>query len=311
MKILGVGESVIDSVHIIDSRTNRPANTMPQQHIGGPILIATILLSRLGIDATFLTTLGNDKNAITIKKRLEQERVKLLYKTQTNTGTNMILVNEHDGKRQKFHNGKVSHLISKLEPLFIQQFDYILIDRHQPLAFYEILAKKKSSARIIIDPSTEISDLTYDMIRFSDYPIIPIESLLGFGQEQRLIPCLKKIYRLSQKQTIVTAGELGTITYDGKQILLYPAIRVQAVDTTGAGDIYRGAFIYGIIQNWNIGRSIQFANKIAGLQCTRLGNLTAIPTRNEIELCNHLSLTEKAITIPVVSDYFAKLYQTL
>jgi|SRR5579885_116307 len=311
MKVLGIGESVIDNVYLIDKQSDENLHALPQKHIGGPILIATILLSRLGVGTTLLTTIGRDENGSIIKRTLQNEGVHLLSKVQKKTKANTILVQSQTGERRKIHEVLVHRTISNLDRKFVQQFDVILIDRHQPQAFYEVLMKKKATTRILIDPSTEASELTYDMIRYSDYPIIPIELVVAMGKERDLQTCLKKIFLLAEKTVIVTAGNLGTLTYDGKDVLAYPAISVRTVDTTGAGDIYRGAFAYGLTKNWSIARCIQFANKIAALQCTRIGNAAAIPSKSEIDLCNHLFLTEKTITMPTINTYFTHLYQAL
>ena len=304
MKVLGIGESVVDNAYIGDSNHT-------EKHVGGPSLIAMILLSRLGIDCTLMTTLGRDEEAKIVKKALKHDAVKVIAKLQKKTKVNNYVINPGDGSRQKIRGDVVHPFIKHLDRNFIRHFDVIIIDRHEKLAFSEILEKKKSTAKVIIDPSTEVSDFTFDMIRYSDYPIIPIESLTKIGGKKNLLACLKMLYAIAQKTIIVTAGELGSIVYNGENVELIPALHVQAVDVQGAGDVYRGAFAYGILQGWEIEDCAQYANKIAALQCTRIGNAAAIPTKKEIELCNNLFVSKKPISLPVVTDYFSKLYQTL
>ena len=62
----------------------------------------------------------------------------------------------------------------------------------------------------------------------------------------------------------------------------FPAFKVHAVDTTGAGDIFHGAFIYGLLHNWPLDRIMTFANAAAGLNCTHLGARGGIPPLGEI-----------------------------
>jgi sugar/nucleoside kinase (ribokinase family) len=67
----------------------------------------------------------------------------------------------------------------------------------------------------------------------------------------------------------------------GDECVQFCAFQVHAIDTTGAGDIFRGAFIYGLLQNWSLERIMGFANAAAGLSCSRLGARAGIPTLAE------------------------------
>lgn len=299
MKILGIGESVIDNAMLGDKQ-------IAQKYVGGPSLIALMLLARLGVDCTLLTTLGRDTDASIIRKALKHEKVKLLAKIQKNTKVNTYTINPLDGSRQKIRGDVIHPHIKNIDRNFIRQFDMIIIDRHEPVAFYEILEKKKPGAKVIIDPSTEVSRFTMDMVQYADYPIIPIESLTKIGDTNKLSVCLEKLHKVAQKTVIITSGELGSIIYDGIKLNVVPALHIQAVDVQGAGDIYRGAFAFGIIQGWDIQTSVTYANKVAALHCMKVGNAAAIPTKEEIEMSDE-TFIEKEISLPIMSQYFAQL----
>jgi sugar/nucleoside kinase (ribokinase family) len=68
----------------------------------------------------------------------------------------------------------------------------------------------------------------------------------------------------------------------GDDCLRFPAFKVHAVDTTGAGDIFHGSFIYGLLHNWPLERIMSFSNAAAGLNCTHLGARAGIPPLGEI-----------------------------
>jgi len=274
MKVLGIGESVID-----EAKTD--AAKAVSKHVGGPTPIALMLLSRLGIDCTLMTTLGRDSNGEIIERALVKENVQMVAQRQELTKVNTYLIGT-DGSRKKIRGGIIHNHISGLDQNWLQQFDLIIIDRHEKKAFYEILEKKKSSTKIIIDPSTEVSPLTMDMIQYADYPIVPIEALAKIDAGRDLNRCLKKLYQLSKKPIIVTAGELGSIIYDGTMLEIIPALSIKAIDVQGAGDVYRGGFAYGILQGWDSIKSAAFATIVAGLQCTKVGNASALPTKKEI-----------------------------
>ena len=62
-----------------------------------------------------------------------------------------------------------------------------------------------------------------------------------------------------------------------------PGFAVHAVDTTGAGDVFRGGFIYGRLSGWPIERMLRFANAAAAVSCTRLGALSGVPSPADVE----------------------------
>ena len=55
-----------------------------------------------------------------------------------------------------------------------------------------------------------------------------------------------------------------------------PAFAVEALDTTGAGDVFRGGFIYALLQGWPIADGLRFANAAAAVSCTRLGAMNGV-----------------------------------
>jgi sugar/nucleoside kinase (ribokinase family) len=152
----------------------------------------------------------------------------------------------------------------------------IIIDRHERAAFYEVMRLKKSTTAVLIDPSTEVSDFTLDMIRQAEHPVVPIETLVHLPGDD-LLTALDALHTLANKPVTVTAGALGCVLYDGTVVEIVRPLALQSIDTSGAGDVYRGAYAYGILQGWSQRRTASFANTIAGMQCTSAGNMSAIP----------------------------------
>jgi sugar/nucleoside kinase (ribokinase family) len=70
---------------------------------------------------------------------------------------------------------------------------------------------------------------------------------------------------------------------DGNQLCRVPAPTVRTVDATGAGDVFRGAFIFALLRGDSPVDILRFANTAAALSCTREGALDSVPTRREVE----------------------------
>jgi len=77
----------------------------------------------------------------------------------------------------------------------------------------------------------------------------------------------------------VTAGEQGVYWPGGHQ----PEFPVDAVDTLAAGDVFHGAFAFGLVEGWEIDQTIRFAAAAAAIKCTRFGGRLGAPTRDEVE----------------------------
>jgi sugar/nucleoside kinase (ribokinase family) len=81
----------------------------------------------------------------------------------------------------------------------------------------------------------------------------------------------------------MTLGRDGALVYSGGRFHYSPGFVVETVDTTGAGDVFHGAFVYGLLAGWDIDRILDFSNALAALNCTALGARGAIKTQAEAE----------------------------
>jgi sugar/nucleoside kinase (ribokinase family) len=81
----------------------------------------------------------------------------------------------------------------------------------------------------------------------------------------------------------MTLGREGALVYWQGKFHYSPGFVVEVVDTTGAGDVFHGAFIYGLLAGWEMGRMLDFANGMAGLNCTAMGARGGIATRAAAE----------------------------
>ena len=76
---------------------------------------------------------------------------------------------------------------------------------------------------------------------------------------------------------VITLGARGWVAGDGENLWRGDAFQVDVVDTTGAGDVFHGAYAFGMAQGWDVPRCAEFASAVAAMKCRRLGGRTAIP----------------------------------
>lgn len=80
----------------------------------------------------------------------------------------------------------------------------------------------------------------------------------------------------------VTLGERGFTGIDNGEVFDIPAVIVETVDTLGAGDVFHGAFMVGILHGWDTRQSARFASAAAAMTCRELGGRKGIPTFDEV-----------------------------
>jgi len=94
---------------------------------------------------------------------------------------------------------------------------------------------------------------------------------------------LEVLHDLGPKEIIITLGSKGSIGLSGKKINFQKAFPINVVDTTGAGDVYHGAYIYGLLQGWDMQKCMRFACAASAIKCRHIGARKGIPHLKEIK----------------------------
>ena len=123
-----------------------------------------------------------------------------------------------------------------------------------------------------------------DLIANIDYLLVNCDFSSRLTKDSNLERSLRKMQaRYGCRLTAATLGEDGVLAWDGKQLLHSSAYRVPVVDTTGAGDIFRAGFLYGMMQDWPLERQLDFSCAAAAMNCMGKGARGGIRPVSEIE----------------------------
>jgi sulfofructose kinase len=122
---------------------------------------------------------------------------------------------------------------------------------------------------------------TREVLPFVDCAIVgePFVESLGAGGDH--VAACRTIQDLGPARVVVTLGRRGLVYLDGPHLGHLPAFDVETVDTTGAGDVFHGAFCLGLVWGLAMEKNLHFASAVAALKCRRLGGRAGIPTRDE------------------------------
>ena len=104
-----------------------------------------------------------------------------------------------------------------------------------------------------------------------------------FGSGDDYFKVMENVCSLGPKTVVFTLGEKGCLCRSKEETFVQPAFEVDVVDTTGSGDVFHGAFIYGILHNWDLRKTTEFSNAVAAMKCRKVGGRAGIPTRKEVD----------------------------
>ncbi len=123
-----------------------------------------------------------------------------------------------------------------------------------------------------------------DLIANIDYMIVNKSFSCRLMDDSNLERALRRMQaRYGCRLSAATLGEDGVLAWDGRQLLHCPAYRISVVDTTGAGDIFRAGFIYGLLRDWPLERQLDFSCAAAAMNCMAVGARGGIRSVEAIE----------------------------
>jgi sugar/nucleoside kinase (ribokinase family) len=128
-----------------------------------------------------------------------------------------------------------------------------------------------------------VTPATDELLQFVSHPVfaeaVPLELTGETDQEG----ALRRLRRRHGGPLVVTIGDKGALALDGDALLAAPAFRVTTVDSTGAGDVFRGGYIYAILHEWPVATALRFANAAAAVSCTKRGAMGGVPDLSGIQ----------------------------
>lgn len=289
--IIALGYSAVDYLavvpHLPELDTKMLIEDFSRQG-GGPAATAAVTAARLGAKAAFVGQIGDDDLSDFMLRELANENVDTSHVVRcprASSQFSFIMVEKGTGKRTiVWTRSDVPPLEpNQLDRDFISSCKVLHLDRHEPQAGIQAAKWVHEAGGIVcMDAGTFVPGLT-DLLPLVDVLI----ASHAFAQDATgLTDPAECVRALLDNRHIagVTWGEKGSwfATSDGAQFHV-PAFEVDVIDTTGAGDVFHGAFAFGLSRDWDAEHCARFASAVAALKCTKLGGRAGIPTYDEAE----------------------------
>lgn len=247
---------------------------------GGPAANAAITVSRLGLKAAFAGYLGQDLYGDKHWQEFVAENIttKFIVRGINPTPLSSILV-KPDGKRALINfKGQTQALPVKAIDFSSVKPKVILFDGHQPqisLALLELAGKK--SIPTVLDAGS-LHEGTEQLMDKVDYLVCSEKFAKQFAKDEN--SALNHLAKISS-HVVITLGERGLIWQCKNEQESMPAFPITAIDTTGAGDAFHGAFSAAVAMQMNWLESLRYASAAGALCCTKIGARTGLPSLSE------------------------------
>ena len=292
MKILCIGHAAYDiTVPLTEYPIENTKNRVPERIEcgGGPASNAAYLLAKWNMDTYFAGIVGNDNYGNIIENEFRSVGVNVDYLEKSDelvTTSSFIIANSSNGSRTiltyRPKTMKMKNFDIDFEP------DVILIDGQEKEASIKIM-NEFPNAISIIDAGTaredvvELADMVDYVVCSKDYA----ESVTGIKVKYEDPDTLVRIYNALKKKytknVIVTLEGNGSMYEMDGVVKIMPSIKVDTKDSTAAGDIFHGAFTYGIANKFDIEKTLRYANLAGAISVTRVGGRFSVPSLEEVE----------------------------
>jgi ribokinase len=264
------------------------------QNPGGKGENQAIAAAKAGGNVTFVGSIGDDNYGEILKKTLENNKVKSVLKVVPNTSTQIatILIEENGENHIVIVPGANNCFDKKMiddNIKLIKESDIIILQLEIPMETVEYAVDKAYELKkiIILNPAPG-AKLSQNIIKKCTY-LTPNENEAGlitqmpYDTIDNIKAAAKKLYDQGAQNVIITLGEKGAYLKNKNDDIIIPTYKVNAVDTTGAGDCFTGVFATYLSKGKNMIEAIKYANIASSISVTRPGAVPSLPSEKEIE----------------------------
>jgi len=254
-----------------------------EQGGGGPATTAAGTIASLGGSTTLASYLGNDWTGEAVENQMRKKGVpsNSIFWIQMDTPLSAILV-KPDGRRAIVTN-KCPEPEVELETLNdnLRRSRFLLVDPHWPrLAVFLVTQARAMGIPSMVDAGS-LSEASRELASMVDYCVASkqfAEDITGEKDPETMLDFLGKLC----SNVVITLGSEGSVWKLNGLSGSTPAIKVEVVDTTGAGDIFHGALALALSRKEDAASAVAFASRAAAIGCTKPGSLSAVPLENEL-----------------------------
>jgi sulfofructose kinase len=296
LDIVGLGLSTVDILLRLDEMpTWVDISCMNAIKVdgGGPVGTAMVASARLGAQVGYVGTAGNDdlgnlKLNFFTREGIDTSHVLVLPMVEPHII--IVYVQEATGERafascNNWQKIQLTH--EDLDRDYITQASFLHLDGCYPGASVEAANWMHAAGKkVVLDASRtdrgSVGQEMRDLIGCVDYLICGSGFSRALTGITDVAEAGKAVMDMGPEVFVETLGAEGSITVTRQEQFCTPAFKVDVVDTTGAGDVFHGAYIVGLLHGWDVRRVALFSSAVSAMKCRSLGGRAGIPNYQDV-----------------------------
>ncbi len=296
-RIAVIGSSNTDMV-IKTSKLPAPGETILGgnffMNAGGKGANQAVAAARLGGNVSLIARTGDDVFGRQAKQIFDSDNINtdyLLTDPHHPSGIALITVDSHGENCIVVAPGANNYLTKtdiEIARKDILRSEIILMQLEIPIETVSYVAEiaREAGIKVILNPApaTKIPDELLSglyMITPNETEAEMISGIPVLDVESAALAA-RNLSDRGVKVVIITLGSKGALLYAGEKEILIPVQKVEAIDTTAAGDVFNGAIAVAISEGFELEKAVEFACKAASISVTRMGAQSSAPYRNEL-----------------------------
>jgi len=284
-QVLGLGQCCFDTILRVERFPPPDGKCEYAERLedgGGPVATALVALSRWGVPCAIAGVRGDDEAGARIEESLRSEGIDtrdLLVRAGSTSQLAFIVAESGSGRRTVFWKRPSGPPLRAGEIAFDRVRSAKVLHTDGLFAEASLAAAraaKEAGARVVVDAGS-LREGMLELAPSADAFLASAKFARELLGADRPVDACRRIAALGPRVAGVTLGEEGYIAIDGGRMIERPAYPVEAVDTTGCGDVFHAGFVYGLLQGWDAERCLDFGAWAASRAATKLGGRMGIP----------------------------------
>lgn len=284
MDVVGIGFPCIDFLINVDRFPATDSAAILRDYSwqgGGKVATALVTLGQLGVSTGFVGVVGGDAFGSFIAEDFKRHGVdtsRLVVDAAASSSLSVPISEKLTGGRSFIFNFGTCRKLQPedLEAEYIASARFLHLENMEPVSATAARLARESGVKVVIDADHE-SSAPVDSLAQIDVLIASEFYYKAYFMDDHYEENCRNMLTKGPQVVVFTFGRRGCVGMDADGYFELPAFRVPEADTTGAGDVYHGAFIYGLLQGWKARETARFASAVAAIKCTRIGGRAAIP----------------------------------
>ena len=289
--VVGVGIACLDHNTTVTSVPKLDENVLVtdyRKQMGGTVSTALATLQRLGLKTKYMGMLGDDENGKFVLDNMRAEGIDMdsvRVVEGESSPFSFVMVDSMTSRRSIAHFPGCEFTVPAdcIDADVVKSARLLHVDIFTPAVQAACDAARGAGVTISVEANVTYPGLE-ELLYGGDIFITSREVFaLLVGEDDPAAMGKKAREEYNLDHAVVTLGPEGSIAVGEDEIVSSPGFEVEVADTTGAGDVFHGAYLYGHLMGWRYVRALRFANAAAAMMCAGQSGWADIPTLGEVE----------------------------